>query len=126
MRHRTPWLLLLALCASLPLSSCVSRKVSEIAAPGELRIVSLTAEPDSIYLNQQSRIVADVENPDGGALTYSWTAYQGAVAGIGPEVVYVGSYCCAGTDWVILTVRNEERDEAVTQVIVMTVFPYEQ
>jgi hypothetical protein len=117
--------LLLATSLALGTFGCVSRKVSEIAAPGEMRIVSLTAEPDTVYLNQQSRVVAVVDNPEGGALTYSWSAYQGAIGGSGPEVLYLGSYCCAGTDWVVLTVRNEERDEAITQVLVMTVFPWE-
>jgi hypothetical protein len=111
---------------ALAVSGCVSRKVAEVSAPGEMRIVSLTAEPDTLYLNQQSRIAVVVDNPEGGALTYAWTAYQGAIGGAGPEVLYFGSYCCAGTDWVVLTVRSEERDEAVTRVVVMTVLPYEQ
>jgi len=51
---------------------------------------------------------------------YYWQAYRGLVAGTGPQVTYFGSYCCAGTDWIVLTVENEEGEKS-TEVRILTV-----
>jgi hypothetical protein len=118
--------LALPLAAALALAApgCISRKVSAVTAPGSLRIISLAATPDRVYLGEESVITAEVDNPGGGELTYSWQAYSGSVVGRGARAYYYGAYCCMGTDWVVLQVRNE-RDERDTKLVVLTVYPDE-
>ena len=86
---------------------CKETKISSTTASGSLDIISLSASPDTIFLNQQSIVAAVIDNPTGQKIIYSWQAYRGAVAGDGPAVRYFGAYCCAGTDWVVLTVTDE-------------------
>jgi hypothetical protein len=113
---------LLAGLATLPLllAGCVERKVADVVAPGDLRIVSLTADPPVVSVSGQSRITAEVDNPSGSPLSYYWQAYRGYVNGMGPMVTYYGSYCCGGTDWVILTVESEA-GEKHTGTLALTV-----
>ncbi|MEO5618082.1 MAG: hypothetical protein ABIS67_09940 [Candidatus Eisenbacteria bacterium] len=116
---------LVAVAGLLVLTGCISRKFAPATQSGALRIASLTADPDTIFINQQSLITAQIDNPSGSGLTYSWTASRGSVVGDGPSARYFGSYCCAGTDWVVLLVRNDD-DERDTKLLVMTVFQTEQ
>ncbi len=112
---------LAAACASALLSAgCVERQVAQVVAPGDLRIVSLTADPPIVAVSGSSQIQAVVDNPKGSAVSYFWQAYRGTIGGVGAEVTYFGSYCCAGTDWVVLTVENEE-GEKHTSTLVLTV-----
>ena len=115
-----------AVALTLPLLSfaalgCVERKVSSITGSGSIDIVELSAEPDTIFLNQQSILSAVIDNPEGQELTYNWQAYRGAISGTGSEVRYFGSYCCAGTDWVVLTVTDEDGGQ-VQETAVLFVF----
>lgn len=125
LRPRAAALLVAAALVAVAAAGCIRRQSAAVAAPGTLRIVSLTAEPDSIYLNEQSVITAEVENPEGGELTYAWQAYRGSLIGQGDHALYYGAYCCAGTDWVVLQVRNES-GESDTRLVVMTVYPVER
>jgi hypothetical protein len=98
----------------------VSEKLTSSAPTGSLEIVSVTADPDTVPISGQSNLSCTVDNPSGGELTYSWQAYRGSIAGNGSTARYFGSYCCAGTDWVYVVVRNE-RGEQDTQLHIMTV-----
>src|SRR5437870_5609799 len=88
-----------------------------------LRIVSVTADPDTVSIYGQSVLTSAVDNPRGGALSYGWSAYRGSIVEQGPSARYFGSpNCCLGTDWVLLTVRND-RGEQDTHLLTMTVLP---
>lgn len=111
-----------AVAVSIVLAAgCVSRKVAPGSTPGALRILSLTAEPETIFVDEQSVLTATVDNPSGSPVTYSWAAAQGSINGDGPSARYFGSYCCALTDYVVLTVRNG-LDEKDTKLKVLTVY----
>ena len=119
--HRIrPIALLIALALPPALAGCVERKAAEVIAPGNLRVVNIAASPETVLVSGQSQISAVVDNPSGTKVSYYWQAYRGVVAGTGSNVTYFGSYCCAGTDWVVLTVENEEGEKA-TEVRVLTV-----
>lgn len=115
------WQTTVFLAAALGGVGCVERALVDVTGPqGDIRIVVITAEPDVVSVSGQSRLTAQVDNPSGSPVSYYWQAYRGVVQGVGPEVTYFGSYCCAGTDWVILTVENEA-GEKHTQTLVLTV-----
>lgn len=95
-------------------------KITSSAPSGSLEIVSVTADPDTVPLYGQSNLSCVVDNPSGGELTYSWQAYRGSVVGEGATARYFGSYCCAGTDWVYVIVRNPQGEQD-TQLHIMTV-----
>ena len=120
MRRIRPTALLLALAIPLAVAGCIERKAAEVIAPGNLRVVSISASPETVLVSGQSQISALVDNPSGTNVKYFWQAYRGVVAGVGSDVTYFGSYCCAGTDWLVLTVENEEGEKA-TEVRVLTV-----
>jgi len=111
---------LLVLLAALASAGCVSRKITSSAPSGALEIVSVTADPDTVPLYGQSNLVCAVDNPTGGELTYQWQAYRGSIVGQGPTASYIGSYCCAGTDFVYVIVRNDHGEQD-TQLLVLTV-----
>jgi len=119
-RLSIPLKLMAAVAVLWAASGCVEEKTSSIVASGSVDIISLTASPDTIFINEQSIIQASIDNPEGQTLSYSWQAYRGAVAGDGPQVRYFGSYCCAGTDWVVLTVTDEDGG-TVEKAVVMHV-----
>jgi hypothetical protein len=109
---------------TLTLNGCVERKASSVTGSGSVDIVSISASPDTIFINQQSMVTAVVDNPMGGELSYSWQAYRGTIAGDGPQVRYFGSYCCSGTDWVVLTITDDEGGK-VSESVILYVIPVE-
>jgi hypothetical protein len=115
---------LLGGAVTLSTTGCVERKSSSITGSGSIDIISISASPDTIFINEQSLITAVIDNPNGEQLTYSWQAFRGAVNGSGPEVRYFGSYCCAGTDWVVLTVTDAGGGK-VSESVVLHVFDVE-
>ena len=108
------------LLAALVDAGCVSRKITTTSPTGDFRIVSVTADPDTVPLYGQAVITCAVDNPSGSALSYSWNAYRGSIVGQGATARYFGSYCCAGTDWVLVTVRDN-LGAADTHLLTMTV-----
>lgn len=108
------------LTAALLASGCVSRKLAPTAVAGDLHIVSISADPNPVPLYGESTVQAAVDNPNGGAVEYTWTAYRGSVAGNGPTVHYFSAYCCSGTDFIGLIVRND-RGEQDTKIFPITV-----
>jgi hypothetical protein len=63
-------------------------------------IASLQAEPQEVCPGRTCQIVCDATAPDGGELSYSWSASGGEIAGKGPAVMWTapqssGSYTVA-------------------------------
>jgi Flp pilus assembly protein TadG len=114
--------LALAALAAAGLAGCAGQQAAGLTAPQGLRIVALAADPDTVAIGAQSVLTAQVENPGGGELTYTWAAYQGPIVAQGPRALYYGSVCCTGTDQVVLQVRDA-RGEQDTKLITMTVYP---
>jgi hypothetical protein len=120
--REAPWPGRAAALVGAEMSGCAGHPGADVTAPAGLRIVLLTADPAAVAIAGQSVLTAQVENPGGGELTYSWTAYQGPIVAQGPRALYYGSACCLGTDQVVLQVRNG-RGEQDTRLITMTVHP---
>jgi hypothetical protein len=106
---------------TLTTMGCVERKTSAVTGPASVDIVSVTASPDTIFINQQSVITAVIDNPSGTELKYTWQAYRGTINGTGPEVRYFGAYCCAGTDFIVLTVTDAAGGQAAEQITLFVI-----
>ena len=114
--------LLVVVAAALAAAGCIRAKTVGPASSGALTITSVDADPGTIHADEQAVLTAAVDNPSGTPLVYSWYAYQGSVVGDGARARYFGSYCCAGTDWVLLRVEGEN-GEFDTELKVLTVLP---
>jgi len=100
---------------------CVERKTSSVTGPASVDIISISASPDTIFINQQSVITAVIDNPGGAELKYNWQAYRGTVNGTGPQVRYFGAYCCAGTDFIVLTVTDADGGQVAEQITLFVI-----
>jgi len=69
-------------------------------------IAYLEAQPDTIAVGQEARLVYAVEDPDGDALTLRWSALRGTIVPTGDGYLYSAAACCAGDDVVFLRVDD--------------------
>jgi len=79
--------------------------------------VSLTAESDTIYSGESTKITAIV---DGNGVSYTWSATAGDILGSGHEVTYVAPPCVPGNNEVKCTASASNKTESKT--ITITVF----
>jgi len=95
---------------TLSLPSVEILKVSSVSAasysntPPE--IVSLAARPEVLKLEESSLVTCLVEDPEGGPISYEWSASKGLIEGSEPEVMY-RSPSRPGTYLVEVTVTDQ-------------------
>ena len=85
---------------------------------GDLKILSLTANPDTIYVGQISLIKSKTNRE--GEIQYQWGASLGYFIGSGNEVRYSASSCCLGTNTITCLV-SDQSGQAATASIKVTV-----
>jgi hypothetical protein len=94
------------------------------ADPGSNPVIeSLTAEPTSLEVGQTSTITVAATHPQGKPLTYRWGASTGDIIGSGPSVRYTASFCCAGPNYVTVTVFDNVGGSATKMVDVFIYYP---
>lgn len=69
-------------------------------------IRSLKAEPPGITVGSSCNVTVDAVDPDGDPLAYQWNASAGDIIGEGSSVRYTASFCCAGSNRVTATVKD--------------------
>ena len=69
-------------------------------------IESLTVEPAMLSVGQSSTVTVVASHPQGKPLTYRWGASTGDIIGSGSSVRYTASFCCAGPNYVTVTVLD--------------------
>ncbi len=70
------------------------------------RIITLIASPDRMRVGQSSNVTVVADDPDGQPLTYRWVASTGDIIGEGESIRYTASYCCAGPNFIQVTVAD--------------------
>jgi hypothetical protein len=70
------------------------------------RIITLTASPDRMPVGQSSNVTVVADDPDGQPLTYRWVASTGDIIGEGESIRYTASFCCAGPNFIQVTVAD--------------------
>lgn len=100
---------------------CVQPEINETAsAPNSNPVIkNLSAAPLSSVVGEIVTVTAEVDDPDGDALSYEWYMTAGDISGNGPVVRYVATYCCLGVNTVRVTVKDGRGGSATKAVDVL-------
>lgn len=106
------------------LFSCAQPNPTESNSAGNSspEINSISIDPVFITVGTTTKITVDATDPEGDALTYSWTVALGDIIGNGAEVRYTAAYCCVGINTIHLEVKDS-RGAVVTESIEIVVNP---
>jgi hypothetical protein len=105
----------------LILAGCVQPEETAVNPDADSNpvITSLVAEPDQISVGQSSTITVAATHPQGKPLTFRWGASTGDIIGSGPSVRYTASFCCAGPNYVTVTVLDNAGGSATKNVDIL-------
>jgi len=103
------------------LAGCVQPEDTGVnpAANSNPIIENLTAEPPVLFVGESSTLTVMATHPQGKPLTYRWGASTGDIIGSGPSVRFTASFCCAGPNYVTVTVLDNAGGSATKTVDVM-------
>ena len=115
--------LLLILC--FVLAGCVQPPDDTVSAGGNRSPVinRLTASPPQIAVGESSTIRCEATDPDNSPLTYRWWASTGDIIGEGEEVRFSASFCCAGPNFVEVTVKDNAGGSVTQRIDVFIFYP---
>ena len=106
------------------LTSCIQPEETPVSADGSNPvIVSITADPPEISVGQSSTVTVVATHPLGKPLTYRWGATTGDIIGSGPSVRFSASFCCAGPNYVTVTVLDNAGGSSMQDVDVFIYYP---
>ena len=90
--------------------SCVQPNPTEGNSNGNRppEINSITTDPVFITVGTTTNITIDASDPDGDALSYSWTVALGDIIGSGNKVKYTAAYCCVGVNTIHIEVKDSK------------------
>ena len=71
-------------------------------------INSITTDPLFITVGTTASITVDASDPDGDALSYSWSVALGDIIGSGSQVKYTAAYCCVGVNTIHIEVKDSK------------------
>ena len=83
--------------------------------------VELTAEPDTLYSGESSRVTAKAGDPDGDPLTYHWSCSAGVIEGTGTQVTWIAKDLSPGEYWVSCRVDDGRGGSASDTVTIKVV-----
>ena len=72
------------------------------------QINSITTDPVFITVGTTANITVDASDPDGDALSYSWSVALGDIIGSGSHVKYTAAFCCVGVNTIHIEVRDSK------------------
>jgi hypothetical protein len=72
------------------------------------QINSITTDPVFITVGTTTNITVDASDPDGDALSYSWSVALGDIIGSGSQVKYTAAYCCVGVNTIYIEVKDSK------------------
>ena len=106
------------------LFGCAQPNPTEANAEGNFspEINSISIDPVFITVGTTTKITVDATDPEGDAITYSWTVALGDIIGNGAEVRYTAAFCCVGINTIHLEVKDS-KGAAVTESIEIVVNP---
>ena len=81
------------------------------------KVTSVTAEPASLTLGQSATVTLAASDPDGDALSYSWSARGGKISGYGNKATFLADYT-AGTAYVTVEVKDDRGGSASGSVMI--------
>lgn len=107
------------------IASCVQPEAALVNPDpnGNPIIESLVVDPPEVSIGQSSTVTVTASHPGGKPLTYRWGATTGDIIGSGVSVRYSASFCCAGQNYVTVTVLDNAGGSATQDVGVFIYFP---
>jgi chitinase len=108
----------------LLLKGCVQPESSITSFDGNQSpvIKSVLLNPLFIKVGSTATINVDAEDPDGDALSYSWSTPLGDIIGSGPNVRYSAAYCCVGVNTVTVVVEDARGGKTSETINVEIIF----
>jgi len=90
------------------LSACVQPEstVSSLEGNNSPVVQSISVDPVSITVGSSSVLKVTASDPDGDALSYSWSSALGDIIGSGAEVRYTAAFCCVGLNTINVVVSD--------------------
>jgi len=106
-------------------AGCVQPPDDPVSAGGNRPpiINRLTATPPQIPVGESSSIRCEATDPDNSTLTYRWWASTGDIIGEGEEVRFSASFCCAGPNFVEVTVKDNAGGSVTQRIDVFIFYP---
>jgi hypothetical protein len=116
--------LIICLTISLISKGCVKPESSITSSEGNRSpvIKSVLLDPLFIKVGRIANITVEAEDPDGDALSYSWSSPLGDIIGSGPSVRYSAAYCCLGINTITVVVEDS-RGSKVSEFINIEIVP---
>ena len=98
----------LLIISSVLISSCIQPLPTDTTINGNQNPVidQIIVDPVYITIGSATKIIVKANDPEGDALSYSWSAPLGDIIGNGAEVHYTATYCCVGQNRVNVTVKD--------------------
>lgn len=89
-------------------TSCVQPEstVSSLEGNNSPVVQSISVDPVSITVGSSAFIKVTASDPDGDALSYSWSSALGDIIGSGAEVRYTAAFCCVGLNTINVVVSD--------------------
>ena len=89
-------------------SGCVQPESIISSSNGNLSPVvkSVSVDPLYITVGSSATITVDAADPDGDAISFSWSTPLGDIIGSGSQVRYTAAYCCVGTNSITIIVED--------------------
>lgn len=101
-------LLLFLAVFSILLSGCVQPNSTDVNTDGNdaPEIISINVDPVFVRVGTTTTVTVNATDPNGDALSYSWTVPLGDIIGSGHQVRYTAAFCCVGVNTVNVTVTD--------------------
>ena len=86
-------------------------------------IESVFADPPRMDVGSSSTVTVTATDPDNQPLSYKWVASTGDIIGEGSTVHYTASFCCAGPNYIMVTVRDNAGGSTTQSVDIFINYP---
>ena len=90
------------------LAGCVQPNSTDVNTDGnEAPVInSITVDPVFVRVGTTTTVTVNATDPNGDALSYSWTVPLGDIIGSGQQVRYTAAFCCVGVNTVNVVVTD--------------------
>jgi hypothetical protein len=107
--------ILLAALVLFIIAGCSGNKITNPVNQPPV-ITALSVNPEQANLEDLVTVSSVAHDPDGGALSYHWSATFGYFTGTGPRVDFHTEGCCLGLNEITLTVTDTKGDSSQRKI----------
>jgi hypothetical protein len=85
-------------------------------------IQSVSVDPLQVKIGSTAIVIVDALDPDGDAVSYSWSTPLGDIIGSGAQVRYSAAYCCVGINSITVIVEDT-RGAKISETVNIEIYP---